>query len=163
MTGPKQPNMLPIDDKIGKHYGDQVEFEHGHTLSGQPGKVRLLAWRNRAVTASFKDALDYLKANPDADPQAILAVRNGAKVKYGLGINIEQAISDQLGFFLRAMQADGRTETYAFTETDASLGTGFSLKGGAWGRGADTLGFGYLRNSLSKDRRQYLAAAGAGR
>ena len=57
--------MLPIDDKIGKHYGDQVEFEHGHTLSGQPGKVRLLAWRNRAVTASFKDALDYLKANPE--------------------------------------------------------------------------------------------------
>ncbi len=160
MTGPKQPNMLPIDDKISKHYGDQIEIERAHTLSGQPGKVRLLAWRNRAVTATFKDALDYLKTNPDAAPQTILAVRGGAKIKYGFGINIEQAISEQLGFFLRAMQADGRSETYAFTETDASLGTGFALKGAAWGRAADTLGVGYLRNSLSKDRRDYLAAGG---
>jgi len=160
MTGPKEPNMLPIDFNITKHYGDQLELEHAHTLGEQPGKVRLLAWRNRAVLASFNDALDYLKANPSADPQAILAVRNGEKIKYGFGINIEQAITDNLGFFLRAMKADGRTETYAFTETDGSLGTGFALKGGAWGRGMDTLGIGYLRNTLSKDRRNYLEAGG---
>ena len=67
---------------------------------------------------------------------------------------------DEIRQFLRAMQADGRSETYAFTETDASLGTGFALKGAAWGRAADTLGVGYLRNSLSKDRRDYLAAGG---
>ena len=160
MTGPKEPNMLPIDYRIMKHYGDQVELEHAHTLWDKPGKVRLLAWRNRANLASFKDALDYLKANPGADPQAILAVRNGEKIKYGVGINVEQAITDNLGFFLRAMKADGRTETYAFTETDGSLGTGFSLKGGAWGRGMDTLGIGYLHNTISKDRRNYLEAGG---
>lgn len=160
MTGPKEPNMLPVDFRLTKHYGDQVELEHAHTLWDKPGKVRLLAWRNRANLASFKDALDYLKANPGADPQAILAVRNGPKIKYGLGINIEQAVTDNLGFFLRAMKADGRTETYAFTETDGSLGTGFSLKGGGWGRGMDTLGIGYLRNTLSGDRRRYLEAGG---
>ncbi|WP_235943437.1 carbohydrate porin [Zoogloea dura] len=160
MTGPKEPNMLPTDSQIFKHYGDQVEVERGHTLWGQPGKLRLLAWRNRAVLASFEDALGYLKANPDADPQAILAVRRGEKIKYGVGINLEQAINDDLGFFLRAMKADGRTETYAFTETDASLGMGLALKGTAWGRGMDTLGLGYARNSLSKDRRAYLEAGG---
>ncbi|KAB2969215.1 carbohydrate porin [Zoogloea sp.] len=160
MTGPKEPNMLPTDSQIFKHYGDQVEVERGHTLWGQPGKLRLLAWRNRAVVASFEDALGYLKANPDADPQAILAVRRGEKIKYGVGINLEQAINDDLGFFLRAMKADGRTETYAFTETDASLGMGLALKGTAWGRGMDTLGLGYARNSLSKDRREYLEAGG---
>lgn len=160
MTGPKEPNMLPIDYRITKRYGDQVELEHAHSLWERPGKVRLLAWRNRANLASFNDALDYLKANPGADPQAILAVRNGERTKYGFGINIEQAISDNLGFFLRAMKADGRTETYAFTETDGSLGTGFSLKGGPWGRGKDTLGVGYLRNTLSNDRRNYLEAGG---
>ena len=71
----------------------------------------------------------YLKANPDADRQAILVVRNGEKIKYGAGINIEQAINDDLGFFLRAMKADGRTETYAFAETDGSIAVGFALKG----------------------------------
>lgn len=159
MTGPKEPNMLPIDYRIGKHYGDQLEIERGHVLAGQPGKVRLLAWRNRAVTARFRDALDYLQANPGSDPQAIFAVRS-AHYKYGLGINIEQAISDDLGFFLRLMQADGKTETYAFTETDASLGTGFALKGTRWGRAGDTLGIAYARNALAKDRREYLAAGG---
>lgn len=160
MTGPKEPNMLPVDFQIGKHYGDQLELEHAHTLWNKPGKIRLLAWRNRANLASFKDALDYLKANPAADPQAILAVRNGEKIKYGFGINLEQAITDNLGFFLRAMKADGRTETYAFTETDGSLGTGFALKGGAWGRGMDTLGVGYLHNTISRERRNYLEAGG---
>lgn len=160
MTGPKEPNMLPIDYRIGKHYGDQVEIEHSHTLGGQPGKVRLLGWRNRANLASFRDALAYLNAHPGTDPQAILAVRNGEKFKDGLGINIEQAMTEDLGFFLRAMQADGRTETYAFTETDGSLGTGLALKGGAWGRAQDTVGVGYLRNTISKDRRRYLEAGG---
>lgn len=160
MTGPKKPNMLPIDYQIGKHYGDQVELEHAHELWARPGRVRLLAWRNRANIASFRNALDYLKANPDADPQTILAVRNGEKIKYGLGVNIEQALTDNLGFFLRTMKANGHTETYAFTETDASIGTGLSLKGGGWGRGMDTLGIGFLRNSISKERRHYLEAGG---
>lgn len=160
MTGPKAPNMLPTDFQIAKHYGDQVEVERAHTLLGQPGKLRLLAWRNRAVLSTFKDALDYLKANPDADRQAILAVRKGEKIKYGAGINIEQAINDDLGFFLRAMKADGRTETYAFTETDGSIAVGFALKGAAWGRGMDTLGVGQAYNTLSADRRKYLEAGG---
>lgn len=160
MTGPREPNMLPTDYRIGRHYGDQLEIEHRHALFAQPGKIRLLGWRNRANLASFRDALDYLKANPGADPQTIFAVRNGEKFKYGLGVNIEQVITENLGFFLRAMQTDGRTETEAFTETDASLGMGFALKGAAWGRAQDTLGLGYARNTLANDRRRYLAAGG---
>jgi carbohydrate-selective porin OprB len=99
-------------------------------------------------------------ANPNSNAQAIFAVRGSDKIKYGLGINLEQAITNDLGFFLRAMQADGKTETLAFTETDASLGAGFSLKGSAWQRPKDTLGLGYIRNTLSDERRRYLAAGG---
>ena len=160
MTGPKNPNELPTDYQIAKHYGDQIEIEHSHTLLNQPGKIRLLAWHNRDNLASFNDALVYLNNHPGEDPQAIFAVRNGDKDKYGIGINIEQAINDDLGFFLRAMKADGKTETEAFTETDASFSTGVSFKGSRWGRAQDTLGIGYLRNMLSTDRRNYLAAGG---
>ena len=160
MTGPKDPNMLPTDYRIFKYYGDQAEVEHAHTLFGQPGKVRILGWRNRARLASFQDALDYHLANLSSDAQAIFAVRSSDKTKYGIGINVEQAITRDVGFFLRAMQADGHTETLAFTETDASLGTGFSVKGGAWQRPKDTLGLGYIRNTLSDERRRYLEAGG---
>lgn len=83
-------------------------------------------------------------------------MRNGAQIKYGVGINIEQAVSDDLGFFLRAMRADGRTETYAFTEADGSFATGLQLKGSAWARAGDTVGLSWMRNTISTDRRNYL-------
>ena len=45
-----------------------------------------------------------------------------------MNVNIEQEISDSTGFFMRAMQADGRTETYAFTEVDGSFSSGVTIK-----------------------------------
>jgi hypothetical protein len=161
MTGPRDPNGLPIDYQIGRHYGDQFEIEHAHTIGDLPGKVRVLGWRNRAITASFRDALAYGLANPaDPNKQWILKARNGEKIKYGIGVNAEQALSSNLGAFVRAMNADGRTETYAFTEVDASVAAGLSLKGGAWQRGKDTVGVALMRNMLGADRRDYLAAGG---
>ncbi|MCX7173542.1 MAG: carbohydrate porin [Proteobacteria bacterium] len=160
MSGPKEPNGLAVDLALGKHYGDQVEVEHGHMLGDQPGKVRVLAWRNRAQLAGFKDALDYLRAYPGADPQTFFKVRGSDKIKYGLGINLEQAINNGAGLFLRAMKADGRTETHAFTEVDASLSAGVSVKGSLWGRAEDTLGLSFSGNTLSDDRRRFLQAGG---
>lgn len=160
MSGPKDPNMLPTDFQIGKHYGDQIEIQHNHQLAGQPGAVRILAWRNRARLARFGDALDYLQANPGADPQAIFPARTNERIKYGLGINLEQALSKDWGVFMRAMKADGRTETLAFTETDASVSVGTTLQGTAWGRARDSVGVGYLHNSLSGERVRYLEAGG---
>jgi high affinity Mn2+ porin len=167
MTGPKDPNGLPVDFAIGKHYGDQVEIERAHMLADQPGKVRVLAWRNRANTASFSDATQWMnqwkQANPgevQTTPQALIDSRHGEKIKYGLGVNIEQAISPSVGFFLRVMKADGKTETYAFTEADGSLSTGLVFKGGLWGRNDDAVGVAFMHNTLSRDRRDFLAAGG---
>ncbi len=162
MTGPRDPNGLPVDFALGKHYGDQVEVEHAHQLNDRPGKVRVLGWRNRAQLAGFNDALVWLNAHPGqyTGPDALFAVRNNEKIKYGLGINIEQELSDSAGFFLRAMQADGRTETHAFTEVDGSFSSGFLIKGGIWGRNEDALGLSLMRNTLSDDRRRFLEAGG---
>lgn len=165
MTGPKEPNMLPTDYRLGKHYGDQVEVEHSHEVDGQPGKIRLLAWRNRARLAGFQDALAYGNAvawvpDPLFGRQYIFNVRRDEKIKYGLGVNAEQALSANVGVFLRAMQADGRSETYAFTEVDNSLAAGLAIKGGPWQRADDTVGVSLLRHGLSRERRRYLAAGG---
>lgn len=162
MSGPKEPNGLPVDLALGKHYGDQIEVEHQHMLYGRPGKVRVLGWRNRARLASFNDALVWLNSHPGlyTGPDALFAVRNSEKIKYGLGINIEQEINDSTGFFLRAMQADGRTETHAFTEVDGSVSTGLSIKGDIWQRSEDTVGLSLMRNTLSDERRRFLEAGG---
>lgn len=162
MTGPIKPNDLPVDQSIFKHFGDQIELEHEHSLAGRTGRVRLLGWRNRAILASFSDAQNWLKANPGVytGPDALIAVRGAEKIKYGLGVNVEQELSDNGGFFMRAMQTDGRTETYAFTEVDGSFSGGVVFKGNAWGRAGDGVGLSLMRNFLSADRRHYLEAGG---
>ena len=160
MTGPREPNGLPVDFRLFKHYGDQFEIERAHRLGDQPGKVRLLAYRNRAVLADFNDATAYLIANNPVDRQTILRVRGGEKIKSGIGINLEQALGDDLGVFFRGMRSDGKTETHAFTEVDASLSTGFLVKGTRWGRVRDSVGLSLMLNHLSPERRRFLEAGG---
>jgi high affinity Mn2+ porin len=135
---PKQPNQLALDPHIFTHYGDQIEVEHSHTLHGQPGKLRLLAFRNRTRMSRFQDALDYA-AQHGGTPD-INAVRNGDQIKYGFGLNLEQQVSANIGVFARANWADGKTETYAFTEIDNSVAAGGVLQGSLWGRAQDSIG-----------------------
>lgn len=157
---PKEPNQQQLDSRFFQHYGDQIEFERTHTLGDQPGKLRLLAFRNRAVMSRFRDALDL--ANQTGSAPDINAVRSDEQFKEGTGVNLEQAITSNVGVFARAMWANGQTETYAFTEIDRSLSGGALIKGGAWGRGQDTVGIALARNGLSQAHRDYLAAGGLG-
>lgn len=157
---PKLPNEQVLDAQIFRHYGDQIELEHAHLWAGQPGKLRLLAFRNRTRMSRYQDALDA--AASSGQPPSIDAVRNAAQIKWGLGLNLEQALSPQLGAFARASWADGKTETYAYTEIDASVSAGLLLQGHAWGRAQDRLGVALARNGLSREHRQYLASGGEG-
>jgi len=157
---PKEPNQLALDPRIFEHYGDQIEIERAYTLAEQPGKLRVLVFRNVARMARYQDALD-LAAQTGGAPD-INAVRTVERVKRGFGLNFEQEISSGVGLFGRASWADGQTETYAFTEIDRSLSGGVSVKGGAFGRAADSLGIAYVRNALSTAHRDYLAAGGLG-
>ncbi|MBS0506772.1 MAG: carbohydrate porin [Proteobacteria bacterium] len=157
---PYLPNQQPLDPRILRHYGDQIELEHGHSLGGQPGRLRLLAFRNHARMSRYQDALD-LAARTGGVPDINL-VRTGEQTKRGLGLNLEQALGSEVGLFARASWADGRTEIYAFTEIDRSLSAGLLVQGGSWGRAQDSLGLALARNGLTRVHRSYLAAGGMG-
>lgn len=160
MTAPKSPNGLAIDWNILKHYGDQIEVERNHTVNELPGKVSLLAYRNKMVLARFEDATNFVIQNHAQGTQAINVVRTNAQYKTGFGVNAEQAINSAMGVYMRAFQSDGKTETMAFAEADNSIAIGMSLNGNAWGRSRDTVGASLMRNGLSNARRQYLEAGG---
>ena len=163
MSTPVTPNVEAVDLALAQHFGDQVELERSHLLGDQPGKVRVLYYHDRAIVASFDDATRYLQNlgyPTQTGPQALINVRAGNKDKTGLGVNIEQAITPDVGFFLRAMKSDGLTETLAFTEADGSLSTGFLVKGTTWGRGQDTVGVAFMRDTLSDQRINFLKAGG---
>ena len=157
---PLLPNQLRLNHALGRSYGDQFEIERAHTIGGQPGKLRVLVYRNVAAMSRFSDALAQA-ASTGAVPD-INQVRFGSQSRRGIGINAEQAVTGDIGVFGRAMWSDGKTETYAFTEIDTSASAGVLVKGGTWGRAQDTLGVAIARNGLSMARRNYLAAGGLG-
>lgn len=157
---PREPNQQSLDPRIFRHYGDQVELERAHVLGGFAGKVRALVFRNRAVMSRYEDALAQAAAHGGLP--SIDAVRRSAQDKIGAGVSIEQALGRGIGLFGRASWADGKTETYAFTEIDRSISAGALFDGGAWNRAGDALGIAFARNDLSGPHRAYLAAGGLG-
>lgn len=156
---PRESNGLYLDNKVLDHFGDQVEVEHTHTFGGQPGKLRILAFRNVARMGSFQEALDHAKTS--GGTPAVEDVRRN-QTKSGFGVALEQNLTDDLGLYARGSWNDGRTETYAFTEIERSLSAGFVMKGSAWKRPLDTFGVAFAQNGLSGSHRAYLASGGLG-
>jgi hypothetical protein len=154
---PLEANQLEMDHGFLRAHGDVVEVEHGHSLGGQPGVVRFMAYRNTARMGDYRQTLAATPLAPD-----ITATRAYGRVKEGWGLNLDQALTADLGAFARWSWSDGRTETWAFTEVDRSASIGLSLKGSAWGRPQDRLGLALVQNGLSPDHKDYLAAGGLG-
>ncbi|WP_230427496.1 carbohydrate porin [Collimonas humicola] len=156
---PLESNGQRLDTRIAKYHSDQIELEHDHVIAGQPGKLRLLAFRNKEFMGGFSDALAYAALNggtPD-----VAQVRK-SQIKYGYGINIEQSLGSDVGVFARVSRNDGKTETYSFSEIERSVSAGVSVKGSSWHRANDTFGFALIQNGLSKAHQEYLAAGGLG-
>ena len=154
---PKTPNGLPLDNGLLRHHGDQIELVHTHAVGAYAGAVRVLAFRARARMADYDDAL---AAAPAGTAPSLDAVRSGDRVKAGLGVDAEQQLALDLGLFVRAMKADGKTETFAFTESDASLTAGLLLKGARWARERDSVGLALGADALSPAHRTYLERGG---
>jgi high affinity Mn2+ porin len=133
-----------------------VELETRYSLFSQPGKLRTIAWLNSANAGSYRDTLNNPALNLD------IALTRMGRIKYGYVINLEQAVSNEVGLFGRWSWNDGRNEIMAFTDIDASLSLGASIKGVRWGRPDDVIGIGGAINALSRDHRDFLAAGGLG-
>jgi hypothetical protein len=162
MLAPKSPNGRDLNWQIFNAYGDQVEVERQHNIADLPGKVSVLAYRNKMILARFEDATNYIDQNPGArqGTQAINNVRNSNQIKTGIGIHGEQALTKDLGIYGRAFTSDGKTETMSFTEADNSISVGMGMNGTSWQRPSDSVGISMMQNGLSSYRRGYLQAGG---
>jgi len=154
---PKSPNGLALDSDVGRHHGDQVELVHAHALGALAGTVRVLAFRARARMATYDDAL---AAAPAGAAPSLDGVRRADHAKSGIGIDVEQQLAPDLGVFARALRADGRTETEAFMESDASVSAGLSLRGARWSRDKDVVGLAMATDAICAAHREVLARGG---
>ncbi|MCV4615230.1 carbohydrate porin, partial [Escherichia coli] len=81
-------------------------------------KLRLGLFSNVGNTADFRQvvALTQAGAFPDID-SAVLATR-APRRKSGAYLNLEQALTADLGLFARASVNDGRNQSLSFTDID---------------------------------------------
>jgi hypothetical protein len=171
---PKTPNVLQLEHQFFKYYGDQVELERQHQLGGRPGKVQLLAYRNVALMGRWDDAIEALRVDPSKNaancPKPNYGSENptapdlcyvrGKHVKVGLGVSLEQSITDDIGVNLRAMKSDGRSEVDAFESADSSLALAALVKGTRWKRARDSVGIGFAQNWISSAHANFLGMGG---
>jgi hypothetical protein len=174
ITPPKDPNQLPIDFRLFKYYGDQVEVEHNHKLHGQDGKLRVLAYRNRENIGKFSDAVAAFQANPQENATTCIGFNYGSNnatapdlcwarkpnTKKGIGAFAEQYVAKDIGVFARGMYSDGKTEVDAYTSTDRSLAFGTLAKGSLWSRPKDITGAGLNFGWISQPHATYLGMGG---
>ncbi len=151
-----ESNSNNFDTQVFRRGQYVAELETRYQLFSQPGKLRTMAWITSANSGSYRETLN----NPALDLD--IALTRTGRIKYGYGINLEQALTDDIGLFGRWSWNDGKTEIMAFTDIDASLSMGTSIKGTKWGRPDDVIGIGGAINALSNDHRDFIAAGGLG-
>jgi high affinity Mn2+ porin len=149
-------NSNNFDMRVFERGNYVLELEMRYSLFSLPGKLRSIGWFNSAYSGSYRETLN----NPAFDLD-IAQTRKG-RIKYGYVFSLEQALSEDIGLFGRWSWNDGKTEIMAFTDIDASLAGGLSIKGARWGRPDDVIGIGGAINALSKDHRDFIAAGGLG-
>jgi high affinity Mn2+ porin len=145
-----------LDTRIAENRGNVVEWEGRYSPNGQPGVFRVLGFANTFDGGTFREAM---LANGTTD---FAATRRNGTLKYGFGLNLEQAITHDVGVFARYGWSDGKTEDFEFSQIDRSISGGISVGGSRWRRKADRAGVAAVRNYLSGDQRSFLAAGGLG-
>lgn len=168
------PNQLPLDMRIFKYYGQQIEIEHRHLLGSLPGVVRVLAYRNHENMGKFSDAIAIFQSDPRKNATTCTGFNYGSANssapdlcwarkphdKIGIGINLEQQVLDNVGLFFRGMYSDGKTEVFSYTSTDRSISLGALVNGSPWGRKKDLLGIGFAAGWISRQHAKYLNMGG---
>ena len=142
--------------KVGEYIG---ELELRYSLFSQPGKLRLMGWANVANAGSYAEAVAEPLNTPNYPD---ITLTRQIRTDYGFVVNIEQALTDQLGLFSRASWNAGQTEIIGWTDCNESFSLGAVLKGKAWGRPDDKIGVAGVIDGLSSEARAYFAAGGNG-
>lgn len=157
---PKEPSSDVLDPRVFRRAGLNAEFEGRHVLPflEQPGKVRIGVFSNVGVSADNREVVTLTQRGAFGDINDAVAATRRPRRKTGGYVNLEQALTPELGLFARASLGDGRTENISFTDIDRSFSGGLSLKGKAWDRPDDTVGLGAAMNGLSPSHRAAFAA-----
>jgi hypothetical protein len=159
---PKVANGINLDADLARARAENVEGEYrGNFLPRRAGVVRVLAYVNHANMGNYREAINNFLSGHGTRPD-ITAHPPETRIKYGFGLNFEQALTSTARVFGRYGWNDGKTESYVYTEVDRALELGADLRGNAWRRHNDKVGAVFSLNAISGDHARYLALGGLG-
>ena len=162
---PRIANFHLMEYKISKAHSETFEFEHKFSINKSPGNIRFTISNTYSQAPSYQDGLKAIANNDTFLLNVIKGVQEhhsyGGK-KLGIGVNVEQQITKDIGFFSRVGWNDGKYATWAFTEIDNTVNAGLSMKGPKWRRPDDVFGIAAVSNGISQDHKAFLKAGGYG-
>jgi len=167
-TMPTVANGITLDWNLHRASGQNAELELRHgpgsfvpNLAKRNGTIRLLGFVNHANMGDYRQQnikfLQGLTATPDITAHPLQST-----VKYGVGVNVEQEMTDNLRIYGRFGWNEGQHESYAYTEVDQTVNIGGDYSGKAWSRENDKLGLTFVSNAIKRDHQEYLKLGGLG-
>jgi high affinity Mn2+ porin len=159
---PKIANGPDLDWNLRRARAENFELEvHPRLLTNHSTTLRLLSFVNHANMGVYRQAINDFLAGKTPRPE-IRAHPLQSTVKYGFGINMEQALPHHWRGFARWGWNEGQHESYAYTEVDQTVEFGADLAGNAWRRKGDKVGGVFVSNGMFADHQHYLALGGIG-
>ena len=162
---PRIANYHLLEYKIPEAHSETLEFEHKISINKRNGNLQLIFSNTRSKAPSYKDGINAVATNDNFLLDVISgdAENNsyGGK-KFGLGLNVEQELTNEIGFFSRIGWNDGKYASWAFTEIDQTFTVGLSVKVNWWKRDEDVFGIAIANNGISDGHRNFLKDGGYG-
>jgi high affinity Mn2+ porin len=159
---PTVANGIDMDWAFSRAHGQNGEFELRHSLVPQrKGTQRLLFFANRAHMGTYREAVNAYLSGADKTPTITLHEHFSA-LKYGLGYNFEQELTENLRVFGRFGWNEGQHESFAYTEVDQTVEAGADYAGTHWHRPVDKIGLAVVSNAIKRDHQEYLKLGGLG-
>jgi hypothetical protein len=165
---PTVANGIDMDWALSRAHAQNGEFELRRSfIRNRKGTTRLLFYANRAHMGTYREAVrDFLNGSDTAiygitAPDITKHEHFGA-LKYGIGYNTEQELTENLRVFGRFGWNEGQHESFAYTEVDQTVEVGADYFGTRWHRPVDKVGLVAVSNAIKRDHQNYLKLGGLG-
>ena len=164
---PTIANGIDLDWNLTRASGQNAEVEWRGGLFGgllnanRKGVVRALGYVNHANMGDYRQQNILFLQGKTATPD-ITAHPLQNTVKYGVGLNAEQELTDNLRVYARFGWNEGQHESFAYTEVDQTVAVGADYAGKQWGRENDKIGLTFVSNAIKRDHQAYLRMGGLG-
>lgn len=159
---PKVANGPNLSANLADNRAENIEFEFRRPLfRNRHTTMRLLSYVNHGDMGDYGWSVALYLHHVTPTPE-ITATRVPGTIKYGFGFNFEQEVSKDVFVFGRWGWADGKKESFCYTEAESTIQAGIYAKGSQWQRTLDRAGAIFISNGISAAHQSYLAHGGLG-